>query len=54
MCATARKALRDDMKYALLIYDTPDAWVGLSEQEREAVMGEYVAVSQADGVFDGA
>jgi len=41
------------MKYALLIYDTPDAWSGLSDQESEAVMGEYAAIAQADGVVGG-
>ena len=42
------------MKYALLIYDTPDAWAGLSEQERKDVSGEYMAARQAPGVYDGA
>ena len=41
------------MKYALLIYDTPDAWEGLSENETNAIMGEYFAVSQASGVVGG-
>ena len=42
------------MKYALLIYDRPEPWEGMSQEEREAVMGEYVAVRGASGVYDGA
>ena len=41
------------MKYALLIYDTPDGWEGLPNDERAAVMGEYMALAQADGVYGG-
>ncbi len=41
------------MKYALLIYDTPAAWEGLSEDARSAVFGEYFAVGQAPGVVGG-
>src|SRR3712207_9338780 len=39
----------EPMKYALLIYDTDEAWAGLSDDERDALMSEYVAVRQADG-----
>ncbi len=42
------------MKYALLIYDTNEAWAGLSPDEQQAVMAEYAAITQAPGVFDGA
>jgi len=42
------------MKYALLIYDTDEAWAGRSEAERDALMGEYMAASRADGVYGGA
>ena len=42
------------MKYALLIYDTPDAWAGIDDEERAALMGEYAAVAQAEGVYGGA
>ena len=42
------------VKYALLIYDTPDAWAGLSEQEHDDVFGEYMQASQAPGVYGGA
>jgi hypothetical protein len=42
------------MKYALLIYDTDDAWADRTDEERAALMGEYMAVSQADGVYGGA
>ncbi len=41
------------MKYALLVYDVPSAWEGLSDQEANAIMGEYVAVAQAAGVVGG-
>ncbi len=30
------------MRYAVLIYGSPDAFDGLSEQEREAVYREYM------------
>jgi hypothetical protein len=33
------------MKYALLINLKPGAWEALSEQEREAVSGEYTAIA---------
>jgi hypothetical protein len=42
------------MKYALLIYDSGEAWERLSEEERNAVYGEYFAVAQAPGVYGGA
>ena len=42
------------MKYALLIYDTDEAWENLSEAEYRSVMGEYMAVSEAPGVYGGA
>ena len=41
------------MKYALLIYDTAEAWQGLSEDEQGAVMGQYMAVAEAPGVYGG-
>jgi hypothetical protein len=41
------------MQYALLIYDRPDTFERLSEGEREAMMGEYMAVSSDDAVFGG-
>lgn len=41
------------MKYALLIYDVPEAWEGLSEEERQAMLGEYVAVAQTPGIVGG-
>ena len=42
------------MKYALLIYDTDGASEGLSDDEQAAVTGEYFAVREATGVYDGA
>jgi hypothetical protein len=43
------------MQYMLLIYsgDAPEQWEALSEDERNAVMGEYMAISQAPGVTGG-
>jgi hypothetical protein len=43
------------MKYMLLIYsaDAPDEFAKLSEEEQNAVMGEYFAISQAAGVTGG-
>ncbi|HWC25023.1 MAG TPA: YciI family protein [Solirubrobacteraceae bacterium] len=42
------------MKYALLIYDLPGTYVGLSDDEREAVFGEYFAISNEPSVVGGA
>jgi hypothetical protein len=42
------------MKYALLIYADPSSWASLSESEQEAVSGEYMALSEAPGMFGGA
>ncbi len=41
------------MKYALLIYDHPSAWENLTEDETNAIYGEYFAVSTSDGVVGG-
>jgi hypothetical protein len=41
------------VKYALLIYGSADAWEGLSEDERNAQMGEYMAISSAPGILGG-
>ncbi|HEX2191579.1 MAG TPA: YciI family protein [Acidimicrobiales bacterium] len=41
------------MKYALLIYDVPEAWDGLAEDEQHAIYGEYFAVAQAPGIVGG-
>lgn len=40
------------MKYALLIYGTPEVR-DLPEDQLKAVIGEYDALSNAPGVFDG-
>jgi hypothetical protein len=42
------------MKYALLIYGDPSGFTSLSESEQEAVMGEYMALTEAPGMFGGA
>ncbi len=41
------------MKYALLIYDVPAAWDGLTDEEQDAIMGEYFAVASTSGVVGG-
>ena len=41
------------MKYALLIYSNAHAWDGLSEEERNAQMGEYMAISSSPGILGG-
>ena len=35
------------MQYMLLIHDDPSAWAGMSEEQVNAVMGEYFAYSAA-------
>jgi hypothetical protein len=42
------------MKYALLIYDLPGNYDDLTDSEREAVSGEYFAISEAPDVYGGA
>jgi hypothetical protein len=42
------------MKYALLIYDKPGSHEALADQEREAVYGEYFALSQDSRCVGGA
>jgi len=42
------------MKYALLIYDKPGSHEALPDQEREAVYGEYFALSQDSRCVGGA
>jgi hypothetical protein len=41
------------MKYALLIYERPGSYDELSEDERNAVFGEYMTVSGEDAVVGG-
>jgi hypothetical protein len=42
------------MKYALLIYERPGPYENLSDDEREAVHGEYFAISAEPRVVGGA
>jgi hypothetical protein len=42
-----------DMKYALLIYDQPGTYERLSDEQREAVFGEYFAISSEPGILGG-
>jgi hypothetical protein len=42
------------MQYMLMIYSSDAGWEGLSEDERNAILGEYFAVSEAPGVTGGA
>jgi hypothetical protein len=42
------------VQYMLLIHDDPSAWAGMSEEQVNAVMGEYFAYSAAirdEGIF---
>ena len=42
------------MQYMLLIHDDPTAWAGMSEEQVNAVMGEYFAYSDAirkEGIY---
>ena len=42
------------MQYMLLIHDDPSAWAGMTEDQVNAVMGEYFAYSDAirkEGIF---
>jgi hypothetical protein len=42
------------VQYMLLIHDDPSAWAGMSEEQVNAVMGEYFAYSDAirkEGIF---
>jgi hypothetical protein len=41
------------VKYALLIYSRDAEWENLSEDDRNAIYGEYAAVSQSPGVVGG-
>jgi hypothetical protein len=50
----AKSKEEDDMKHALLIYDLPDTYDRLPDDEREAVSGEYLAISQEQSVVGGA
>src|ERR1700692_208421 len=43
----------DHMKYALLIYTDPGSGNGLSPEEQESIMAEYVAVGQDPGIRGG-
>ncbi len=42
------------MKYALLIYDKPGSHEALGDEEREAVYGEYFALSSDSRCIEGA
>jgi hypothetical protein len=43
----------DQMKYALLIYSNDTEWENLSDDEKNAIYGEYFAVSESPGVVGG-
>ena len=42
------------MQYLLMIYSSDSAFDGLSEDEQNAILGEYFAISEAPGVTGGA
>ena len=41
------------MKYALLIYSNDTEWDNLSDDEKNAIYGEYRAVSESPGIIGG-
>jgi hypothetical protein len=41
------------VKYMLLIYGNDPDWDSRSEEEQNAIFGEYLAISEAPGVTDG-
>jgi hypothetical protein len=41
------------MQYALLIYETPGAYAGLTDEQRQAITAEYVAIRRDARVIDG-
>jgi hypothetical protein len=41
------------MKYALLIYSNDTEWENLSDDEKNAIYGEYFAISESPGVVGG-
>jgi hypothetical protein len=41
------------VKYALLIYSNDTQWDNLSDDEKNAIYGEYMAVSETAGVVGG-
>jgi hypothetical protein len=40
------------MKYALLVYDAPGSWHGLSTEQKHAAHGEYHELAAFPGVID--
>jgi hypothetical protein len=42
------------VKYALMIYDLPDTYSNMAEDEFNSTMGEYAAISAEDAVYGGA
>jgi hypothetical protein len=41
------------MKYALLIYRSPEVWDDLSEDQQRAIYGEYMAIGETPGIVGG-
>ena len=41
------------MKYALLIYGNDTEWESRSDEEKQAIYGEYAQVSESPGIFGG-
>jgi hypothetical protein len=42
------------MKYVLLIHSDDEQWEARSEQEQQAIYGEYMAISDLPGIYGGA
>jgi hypothetical protein len=41
------------MKYALLIYGNDEEWESRSDEEKQAIYGEYMQVSESPGIYGG-
>jgi hypothetical protein len=41
------------VKYALLIYSNEQAWESLTDEERAAVLADYIAISESPAVVGG-
>jgi len=41
------------VKYALLIYGNDTEWESRSEEEKQAIYGEYMQVSESPGIYGG-
>jgi hypothetical protein len=42
------------MKYAILLYDNPESWAGVGDDERASLHTAYMAVAEAPEAYGGA